>query len=166
MYLFQEDEDEIVQYDPEVYEGDLGPFLAIPPGRADDSEKAIAERTAGELAVNMGDYELAIYKFTDAMTCGPVTAHLLACRADCQIKLLKPYAAISDCNAALELDPHNSVALNLRGKAWRHLGKYEEAKKDISAGQVTNFDPAYGDLQQYLNSKVTGVKSNCPSQTS
>ena len=95
-----------------------------------------AKEQANEAKAN-GDYDLAVKKYTEAMTTGPVSALTLANRGECLLKLRKPCAAISDCNAAISLNPDSAKALRCRGKAHRFIGKWEEALSDLSSAQVS-----------------------------
>ena len=84
------------------------------------------------------------------MTLGQVSAITLANRAECLLKLKKPCAAISDCTAALSLNPDSAKALKCRGKCYRYLGKWEEANLDISAAQRIDYDPDLESLQKLV----------------
>lgn len=70
-------------------------------------------------------------------------------RAEVFLKLKKPNAAIKDADRALALNPNQAKAYKVRGKARRHLGRYEEASLDLNAGQKIDFDD---DTQEVLNS--------------
>lgn len=69
-----------------------------------------AKEKANEAKAN-GDYETALSKFTEAMTIGSVSAMVLANRADVLMKLKRPCAAISDCSAAIDINPDSAKAL-------------------------------------------------------
>jgi suppressor of tumorigenicity protein 13 len=62
-------------------------------------------------AKSNGHYDEAISHFSKAMEVGQVSAQLLANRAECLLKLKKPCAAISDCTAAIQLNPDSAKAL-------------------------------------------------------
>ena len=89
------------------------------------------------------------------MTLGQVSALTLANRAECLLKLKKPCAAISDCTAALSLNPDSAKALKCRGKCYRYLGKWEEANLDISAAQRIDYDPDLESLQKLVSYALT-----------
>ena len=69
----------------------------------------MANKQAKE-ANGKGDYQLAVQKFTEAMKAGPVLALTLANRAECLLKLKRPLAAVSDCSAAIALNPDSAKA--------------------------------------------------------
>ena len=77
---------------------------------ADYDAAASAKEIASDAKSN-GDYELAISKYTEALTVGQVSALTIANRAECLLKLKKPRASISDCDAALALNPDSAKAL-------------------------------------------------------
>lgn len=126
--------------DPERLAADPGPYLPVPAGGEDFDGAAAAKDTASDAKAN-GNYELAVSKFTEAMTLGSVSALTLSNRAECLLKLKKPCAAIADCTAALALNPDSAKALRCRGKAHRFLGKWEAAQLDLAAAQRIDFDP-------------------------
>ena len=92
------------------------------------------------------------------MTLGQVSALTLANRAECLLKLKKPCAAISDCTAALSLNPDSAKALKCRGKCYRYLGKWEEANLDISAAQRIDYDPDLESLQKLVSYALTSYR--------
>jgi len=96
----EDDDDEPEEVDPERLPEDSGPFPEIPAGGEDWDKSGDLKEKANEAKSN-GDYETAIAKFTESMSCGQVSAMTLANRAECLLKLKKPCAAISDCSAAL-----------------------------------------------------------------
>jgi suppressor of tumorigenicity protein 13 len=121
---------------------------------SDWDASADAKEKAAEAKSN-GDYENAITHYTTSMRTGQVSAMVLANRAECSLKLRRPNAAVSDCNAALAINPDSAKALRYRlcvrccyslmigyvhcrcrGKANRFLGKWTESTHDLSAAQV------------------------------
>jgi suppressor of tumorigenicity protein 13 len=101
-----------------------------------DFDAAGAAKDEAADAKSNGDYNLAVEKLSIAMTLGPVSAMTLASRAECLLKLRRPTAAVSDCTAAIALNPDSAKALRCRGKAFRFLGKWEESRSDLAAAQV------------------------------
>lgn len=61
---------------------------------------------------------------------------------------------IRDCDHAIKLNPDSAKAFKVRGKAFRALGKYEEALKDLGTGQRIDFDEGSADLIKFLEQKV------------
>ena len=76
-----------------------------------DFENAQESKDKANEAKSNGNYEDAISHFTKAMELGSVSALILANRGECLLKLKKPCAAISDCTAAIELNPDSAKAL-------------------------------------------------------
>lgn len=73
-------------------------------GAADAKEKAAEARANG-------DFTKAVELFTKALSLGQVSAIALANRAECLLKLRRPLAAISDCDAAIGINPDSAKAL-------------------------------------------------------
>lgn len=78
-----------------------------------DFEAAGTAKEQANEAKGSGNYELAVQKFTEAMKLGQVSALTLANRAECLLKLRRPLAAVSDCSAAIVLNPDSAKALRL-----------------------------------------------------
>lgn len=93
------------------------------------------------------------------MTLGQVSAMTLANRADCLLKVKRPRAAISDCNAALEINPDSAKALRTRGKAFRFVGMWAEATHDLSAAQRIDFDEGVEELLKVAKSHLAKIQA-------
>lgn len=76
-----------------------------------DFDAAGAAKEKASEAKGSGDYQSAVQSFTEAMTLGSVSALTLANRAECLLKLRRPLAAVSDCTAAIALNPDSAKAL-------------------------------------------------------
>lgn len=153
-----DDIDEPEDSDPEGLQPDPEPYLSIPTGGEDWDGSANAKEQAND-AKAAGNYDLAITKFTEAMAKGQVSALTLATRAECLLKMKKPCAAISDCTAALTINPDSAKALRCRGKAYRFLGKWDEANLDLASAQRIDYDPELQDLQKLVSNKVAGLEA-------
>ena len=70
-------------------------------------------------ALSNGELQKAIDLFTDAIKLNPRLAILYAKRASVFVKLLKPNAAIRDCDRAIEINPDSAHPYKWRGKAHR-----------------------------------------------
>ena len=79
------------------------------------------------------------------------SALLYAKRAEMYLKLRKPNAAKRDCDRALEANPDSAKALRIRGSAYRFLGKYEEAQKDLALAQRIDYDDSVDAMQKFVN---------------
>ena len=108
----------------------------------------------------------AVEAFTAALQCQS-SALTFAARAESLLKLKRPTAAVADCNAALEINPdsgkalkveHNQIqqcplsfcghqtkimhtAPQVKGKALRFLGEWEEAHRTLAKAMAIDFDP-------------------------
>jgi suppressor of tumorigenicity protein 13 len=76
-----------------------------------DWDASAASKEQANDAKASGNYEDAVKHFTAAMTTGQVSAMTLANRAECLLKMRRPRAAISDCDAALAMNPDSAKAL-------------------------------------------------------
>ena len=54
-------------------------------------------------------------------------------RGECFLNLDKLKACIRDCSRAIEINSDNADAFKSRGRAYKQLGRIEEAFKDLSA---------------------------------
>ena len=88
------------------------------------------------------------------MEVGEVSASALAQRAEVLLKLRRPVAAISDCDAALERNPDSARAYKCRGKAYRYLGEWEQSNKDLASAQKCDFDPDLEDFRKMVSAKA------------
>eukprot|EP00238_Polyblepharides_amylifera_P005985 CAMPEP_0196597070 /NCGR_PEP_ID=MMETSP1081-20130531/89373_1 /TAXON_ID=36882 /ORGANISM="Pyramimonas amylifera, Strain CCMP720" /LENGTH=212 /DNA_ID=CAMNT_0041922327 /DNA_START=42 /DNA_END=680 /DNA_ORIENTATION=+ len=79
---------------------------------------------------------------------------MFAKRAACFLRLLKPNAAIRDCDAALKLNSDSGRAYKIRGTAHRILGQWEAALKDLAEGQALDYDESLYSMQVEVQDKV------------
>jgi tetratricopeptide (TPR) repeat protein len=99
-----------------------------------------------------GDYEAASEGYTKALgacvaevmdgsvrTDETIKAQIFANRAACALQIGNAEAAVSDCSAAIELNPMYVSALLRRAKALEALGQYERARNDATF--VLQIDP-------------------------
>lgn len=129
-----------------------------------DWDAAGAAKEKASEAKSNGNFEEAVAHFTEAMTVGQVSAMTLANRADCLLKLKRPCAAISDCNAALDLNPDSAKALRTRGKAHRFVGKWAEATRDLSAAQRIDFDEDVEALLRIATAHMAKIEAKAARQ--
>jgi len=121
-------------------------------------EQADAQRVAAE-AVGYGNFETALSKYTEAIRIGSVAANLYAKRAEVLLKLKRPCACISDCDAALAVNPNNARAYRVRGRANRLIGNWERAHADLGQAQSLDFD-SFGDADVELRKLVAAKWEN------
>lgn len=145
--------------DPECLSEDVEPFPAKPlSGELELSDEQLdkqesAKRDAAE-ALEEGNLDKALVSFTEAIVIGNASAMLYAKRADVLLKLKRPCACISDCLSAIEINPDSAKAYRIRGKAYRALGKWEEAHKDLSLSQKLDYDESLEDMHAFVAEKL------------
>merc|ERR1719240_2416303 len=81
-------------------------------------DKQNAAKQQGTDALEDGNLDLALEKFTEAILVGCASALLYSRRADLLLKLGRPRAAIQDCTAALEVKPDSAKAFKIRARAY------------------------------------------------
>merc|ERR1719226_412248 len=70
----------------------------------------------------------------------------------------RPRACVSDCDAALKINPDSSKAFKIRGKAHRRLGHWEEAHRDLSMGQKLDYDDDLVDVQKLVAERYKKIE--------
>ncbi|XP_012554235.1 hsc70-interacting protein isoform X1 [Hydra vulgaris] len=103
-------------------------------------EESNVKRCAAQSAQEEGNFDEALKGFTEAILVNPKSASLYAKRASILLKLKRPNAAISDCNKALSLNKDSAQPYKWRGRAYRLLGKYEEAYHDFQTSCRLDMD--------------------------
>ncbi|KRY78705.1 Hsc70-interacting protein, partial [Trichinella pseudospiralis] len=82
-------------------------------------------------AAKKGDYEQALKLYSEAICLNPLSTLLYGRRAWVLLNLKKPMTAIRDCTKAINLNPNAAIAYKYRGKAYRMLGRWEDAYYDL-----------------------------------
>lgn len=141
----QEDPESDIELDlmDTVIEADTDPSQEM----GDDTKEATEEemdqandlRGKGASAFSNGEFEDAINFYTEAILLSP-SPLFYAKRGQAFLKLNKPNAAIRDCDRALKLNPDNASAYKFRGRAYRLLGDWEAAAKDLRQACKLDFD--------------------------
>lgn len=146
--------------DFELLPKDGPPWLPLPESiEAEPTEEQMdvlhrAKQEAVE-AVEAGDLELGLKKYTEAiLTGGGATALMLSKRAELLLKLKRPCAAIRDCTDALEFNPDCGKAYRVRGLAHRRLANWQEAQRDLSNGQNMDYDEDTVQVQRFVTDKL------------
>jgi len=86
----------------------------------------------GNAAIENGDYDKAIYYYTQAIRFEPTHAEIYNNRGIAYIKKQDYDPAIADFNEALRLNPNFAEAFNNRGIAYREKGDHEKAITDYT----------------------------------
>ncbi|KAA0702557.1 Sperm-associated antigen 1 [Triplophysa tibetana] len=98
-----------------------------------DQEKdalACREKDKGNESFRSGDYEEAVVCYTRSLSLVP-SAAAFNNRAQTHIRLQRWSAALSDCQAVLQLEPDNVKALLRRSTVHKHLGHLKESPDDL-----------------------------------
>mmetsp|Transcript_83480 Transcript_83480/g.202442 ORF Transcript_83480/g.202442 Transcript_83480/m.202442 type:complete len:399 (-) Transcript_83480:114-1310(-) len=156
------EEPEPEEEDPERLPEDPEPYPESgPQGEVELSDEQLdaqgALKQAAVEAVEDGNLEEALKKYTEAIKMGNVSAMMYAKRAELLLKLKRPNACISDCNAAIGVNPDSGKAYRIRGKAHRKLGHWEDAHKDISTSQKLDFDDDMVDMHKFVDEKFKKI---------
>lgn len=106
----------------------------------EEKDQADEKRNLAAEAFNEGDYDKSLKQYTAAIELNPGSALLHAKRANVLLKLSKPLAAIRDCDKAIALNPDSSAGYKFRGRAYRLLGKWSEAHKDLVLACKIDYD--------------------------
>ena len=140
----EESEEEADEVDDKVVAADEDPgeqSTAEVEWTEENDEKAATAKQAAMDAMGDGEFAKAAEAYTTALALMP-SPLTFAKRAECYLKLAKPMAAIRDCDAALKINPDSAKGYKVRGKAYRLLGDYEKALKDLGQGQNADWDDA------------------------
>ncbi|XP_057195605.1 sperm-associated antigen 1 isoform X1 [Triplophysa rosa] len=98
-----------------------------------DQEKdalACREKDKGNESFRSGDYEEAVVCYTRSLSLVP-SAAAFNNRAQTHIRLQRWSAALSDCQAVLQLEPDNVKALLRRATVHKHMGHLQESRDDL-----------------------------------
>jgi tetratricopeptide (TPR) repeat protein len=101
-------------------------------------------------AMEDGDVDTAVAKFTEALMIGGVSAMMVSKRAEMLFKQKRYKAAIADATLALKLNPDSAKAYRIRAKANRLLGEYEASASDFSQAQGIDYDDGVKDMHDYV----------------
>lgn len=145
-------------YAPTVDGEDFPPSYNATSGNNNTEDATSYKIEATDLKSN-GDYAAALQKYTLAIQAAPPSALLVANRADCLYKLTRYNAAIQDCNIALEKNADSAKALRIRGRAYKAIGQYENARKDLSTSQTIDYDYTAADELKEVAKKVAEMES-------
>lgn len=145
--------------DSERLAKDTPPYPLLPPRHQSDpsdARKKVLAKVKQQAvdAVNNGDIEKALERYTEAIRTGGASALMLATRAALLLRVRRPCAAIRDCCAALQLNPDCGKAFHVRGLAHRKLGNWKKAHRDLSQGQKLDFSEDSVKVHMFVAKKV------------
>jgi len=124
----------------------------------EEMDKQGALKSEAQDALEDGDVDKALAKFTEAMMIGGVSAMMVAKRAEMLLKQKRYKAAIQDASLALKLNPDSAKAYRARGKARRFVGEYEGSAADFSQAQKIDFDDGVVEMDDYVKKRVAKVQ--------
>ena len=156
----EEEEKEREEPDPELMESDSLECADIPMGDEgkecgeEDRDAANSIKGRAMAAQGAGDTAEALRLFSEAIQRCPRMAILYASRASLLLALKRPNAAIRDCDVAVRLNPDSAKAYKVRGKAYRYLGMYDKAKKDLQYGNKLDFDDSTFAVQKFVEGRL------------
>jgi len=123
----------------------------------EEMDKQGALKGEAQDALEDGDLEKALAKFTEAMMLGGVTAMMVAKRAEMLVKQKRYRAAIGDATSALVLNPDSAKAYRVRGKARRFIGEYEASAADFSQAQKIDYDDGVAEMDDYVKKRTAKI---------
>ncbi|CBH10261.1 Hsc70-interacting protein (Hip), putative [Trypanosoma brucei gambiense DAL972] len=136
----------------------------IPAGSGDPSpeqeEKAMELKAAAADCAADGRLDEAVDLLAQALRLVPGKAMYWSQRASYLLECKRPGAALRDANRALSLNPENVRALRVRGTVNRHLGKWEDALKDLSEAQTVDYDEKADALLRLVQEKANARRQS------
>jgi len=123
----------------------------------EEMDKQGALKSEAQDALEDGDLDKAVAKFTEAMMLGGVTAMMVAKRAEMLVKQKRYKAAIGDATSALALNQDSAKAYRVRGKARRFLGEYEGSAADFSQAQKIDYDDGVAEMDDYVKKRTAKI---------
>jgi len=123
----------------------------------EEMDKQGALKGEAQDALEDGDLDKAVTKFTEAMMLGGVSAMMVAKRAEMLVKQKRYKAAIEDATSALTLNPDSAKAYRARAKARRFMGDYEASAADFSQAQKIDYDDGVAEMDDYVKKRTAKI---------
>lgn len=105
---------------------------------ASDRQSELVQQAAE--AVQEGQHEQALQHLCEAVALGCARSPLYTKRAEVLLRLGRPRGAISDCTAALGINPDFGKAYKLRARANSSLKRWKNAHSDFQQGLAIDHD--------------------------
>ncbi|KAH9598713.1 STI1 domain [Trypanosoma melophagium] len=121
----------------------------------EDEEKAAELKAAAAESASQGKKEEAVGKMEQALRLVPGKAMYWSQRASYLLDCARPAAALRDASRALEINPQNVRALRVRGIVNRHLGKWEDALRDLAEAQTLDYDEHIDGLLKFVKERIS-----------
>ena len=103
-------------------------------------EQAADVFTEARLFHDEGDLDKAIACYTLALELNPRPVVYLH-RAEARLKNGDPAGALTDCDAAIQLDPTDATSYRMRGKLHKAMGDETKAAADLEKAVELGLDP-------------------------
>eukprot|EP00930_Biecheleria_cincta_P035671 TRINITY_DN24513_c0_g1_i1.p1 TRINITY_DN24513_c0_g1~~TRINITY_DN24513_c0_g1_i1.p1 ORF type:complete len:261 (+),score=76.08 TRINITY_DN24513_c0_g1_i1:53-784(+) len=144
--------------------GDEPPFPAMSPADVEElteeaQDKQNGLKQQGSEALEDGNKELALEKFTEAIAVGCASAMLYTRRAQLLFQLGRPRATINDCDAALKVNPDSAKAFKIRARANLKLDRLEEAHSDFQTALKIDYDEDTEEASKEVAAKVKEIQA-------
>jgi hypothetical protein len=108
-----------------------------------------------------GKLEPGLEKLTEAIVVGCASALLYSRRAQVLMQLDRPRASISDCTAALAVNPDSAKAFKIRARCNRKLERWEEAHLDFQTALKVDYDEATYEESLDVAAKAKEIREVC-----
>ncbi|RNF09555.1 Hsc70-interacting protein [Trypanosoma conorhini] len=160
----EEEEEELMsEPDPERWELEEVPDDGIQVSTVSDptpeeEEEAMGLKAQAADCAAGGKLDEAIDLMARALRLVPGKAMYWSQRASYLLQCARPGGALRDANRALQINPENVRALRVRGTVNRHLGKWEEALKDLSEAQAVDYEEGLKDLLKIVQEKADAIR--------
>lgn len=144
--------------------GDEPPFPSMAPAGVEElseeqQDKQNGLKQQGADAMEDGNLELALEKFTEAISIGCASALMYSRRAQILAQLGRPRAVLNDCNAALAINPDSAKAYKMRAKANAKLERLEEAHSDFQTALKIDYDEDTEEQSRAVAEKVKEIRA-------
>lgn len=113
---------------------DVKSIIDLIPDPKYDTEKAVALKLEGNAALKSRDFDLAIAKYTEAISVDPTQSTFYCNRAAAYSNKGEHESAITDCEKAISLDPQYATAYSRLGYAYFQMKNIPEARKAYERG--------------------------------
>jgi suppressor of tumorigenicity protein 13 len=146
--------------DPDIWKEDDSAQYTEVVAKKDPTESQLDE--AGEkknAAMEATNFAEKIRLMTEALSVKPGSSMWWAARAQMYLDGRKAHCAIRDANKAIELNPDSAKALRARGIAYRHVGKWEEAARDLAAANQIDYDEKTAAIAKLVTERATNLRN-------
>jgi len=124
----------------------------------EQQDRVNAANQAAAEAIEDGDNELALKKYTEAISVGCATAMLYAKRAQMLFKLGRPKDSIRDCTAAIAVNENSAKAYKIRARCNENLEKWLEADRDYQTSLKIDFDDDTEEMSREAGEKAKAMR--------